>query len=238
MLHSKPYSYETSRAHPDCSQSKCLITVVSTWHLHGKALGLRLQAISWASSHPSPPNRNQLSLAARAQAGEHWGWISAAITDHGELDFCPQTQLPLCPSHFRQQESWPAGMGWEQAWEPSFSRIKQLLLASSQRKQQTGEKPIKCQSLDCSSLCEVRNVCLDLLLHLLQAKKGATDMPTWQLFLAIHQWKQPADVNPSKIVLRVSTWWTTQERIFKLTLQITTFSDTDGLLLWVFSLVN
>lgn len=147
------------QGHTQTAQSKCLITVVSTWHLHRKALGLRLQAISWASSHPSLPNHNQPSLAARAQAGgEHWGWVSAAITDHRELDFCPQTrQLPLCPSRFRQQQSWPAGMGWEQVWEPSFSWIKQLLPASAQRQQQTGEKTIKCQSLDCCSLCKVRN---------------------------------------------------------------------------------
>lgn len=155
---SKPYSYETSRARPDCSESKCLITVVPTWHRHGKALGLRLQAISWASSHPSPPNHNQPSLTARTQAERGgWGWVSAAITDQRKLDFCPQTQLPLCPSRLRQQQSWPAGIGWEQVWKPSFSWIKQLLPASSQKKQQTGEKPIKCPSLDCSSLNKVRN---------------------------------------------------------------------------------
>lgn len=144
MLYSEPYSYETSQTHPDCWESKCLITVVPTWHLQGKALGLRLQAISWASSHPSPPNRSQPSPAARAQAeGECWGWVSAAITHHRELDFCPWAQLPLCPLFLRQQQSWPAGMGCEQVWEVAFSRLKQLLPASSQKKQQAGEKPIK-----------------------------------------------------------------------------------------------
>jgi len=54
-LYNEPYFHETSRAHPDCSESKCLITVVPTWHLQGKALGLRLQAISeQAATHPSP----------------------------------------------------------------------------------------------------------------------------------------------------------------------------------------
>lgn len=135
MLYSQPYSYKTLRTHPGCSESKCVITVVPTWHLQGKALGLRLQAISWASSHPSPSNHNQPSPAE----GECWGWVSAAITYHRELDFCPQIQLPLCPLLLRQQQSWPAEMGCEQVWEAAFSWLTQLLPASSQ----TGEKPIK-----------------------------------------------------------------------------------------------
>lgn len=127
-----------------------------------------LQAISWASSHPSPSNHNQPSLAARA-----WGWASTAITYHRELDFRPRTQLPLCPLFLRL------------GWAVSKCGKRHLVGSSSCRR----HPPRKNNRLERSR----SNTIIGLLwlkwsqefsawLHLAQVKQTATNMPLWQLF--------------------------------------------------------
>lgn len=122
------------------------------------------------------------------------------------------TPLPLIP--------W-AGMSCEQVWEVAFSWLKQLWWGGILPEKTTDWR-------EASGLNEVRNSVLGSI-SLKQNREQQTRQCD-SFFLDIQQWKQ--HVNPSKMVLRFSTWWTTHEWIFKLTLEITTSSDRASQLLY------
>lgn len=100
----------------------------------------------------------------------------------------PSDTAAPCPLFLRQQQRWPAETGCEQVWEEAFRQLKQLLSASSQKKNNRLESSQTCR-------CDSDS-----------------------FFPASQQWQPQAHAGPSKSVLPFSTCWTAQDRAFQLTL--------------------